>query len=148
TLDPTETLRRVAREAGRALRADSVGAYLADPEQTHLRPIAGYHVPKDQAESILAAPIPPEGHRLVEEAWQKREARYSTDVVNDPRVNQATVARFPHRSMLFSPMIVKGAPIGGLFLVWTERPRLFSPEEVRLMEGISRQAALGIENAR
>src|SRR5439155_7733238 len=47
TLDPTETLRRVAREAGRALGADTVGAYLTDPDQTHLRPIAGYHVPRE-----------------------------------------------------------------------------------------------------
>jgi CheY-like chemotaxis protein len=59
-LEPPETLRRVAREAGRALGADSVGAYLADPDQTHLRPIAGYHVPGAGGE-ILASPIPFEG---------------------------------------------------------------------------------------
>jgi two-component system NtrC family sensor kinase len=148
TLDPTETLRRVAREAGRALGADTVGAYLADADRTHLRPIAGYHVPKDKRDSFLAAPIPLEGHHLLQEALRTGEARYSTDVDSDPRVNRETVARFPHRSMLFVPMIVKGEPIGGLFLLWFTRRRQFSPEEVRLVEGISRPAALGIENAR
>ena len=148
TLDPTETLRRVAREVGRALGADTVGAYLADADQTHLRPIAGYHVPREKRDGFLTAPIPLEGHRLLQEAWRAGEARYSTDVANDPRVNRETVARFPHRSMLFVPMIVKGVPIGGLFLLWFVRQRQFSPEEVRLVEGISRQAALGIENAR
>jgi signal transduction histidine kinase len=148
TLDPTETLRRVAREAGRALGADSVGAYLADPEQTHLRPVAGYHVPKERTETLLMAPIPFEGHLLLQDAWRNGEARYSSDAVNDPRINRETMARFPHRSMLFVPMIVKGAPIGGLFLLWLHATRQFAPEEVRLMEGISRQAALAIENAR
>jgi len=148
TLDPTETLRRVAREAGQALGADAVGAYLADPERTYLRPIAGYHVPKEMTQSFMTAPIPLEGHKLLQEAWSTGEARYASDVENDPRVNRETVARFPHRSMLFVPMTVKGEPIGGLFLLWFSRPRQFSPEEVRLVEGISRQAALGIENAR
>jgi signal transduction histidine kinase/DNA-binding response OmpR family regulator len=148
TLDPTETLRRVAREAGRALGADTVGAYLADPDQTHLRPIAGYHVPKEMMNAFMGGAIPLEGHHLLQEAWRTGEARYSTDVENDPRLNRQTIMRFPHRSMLFVPMTVKGEPIGGLFLLWFTRPRQFSPEEVRLVEGISRQAALGIENAR
>ena len=39
TLDPTETMRRVAREIARALGADMVGAYLADAERTVLRQI-------------------------------------------------------------------------------------------------------------
>ena len=148
TLDPTETLRRVAREAGHALGADSVGAYLADPDRTHLRPIAGYHVPKEMMDTFLTAPIPLEGHQLLQEAWRNGEARYSINVQKDPRVNQETIGRFPHRSMLFVPMIVKGEPIGGLFLLWFSHERQFSPEELRLVEGISRQAALGIENAR
>src|SRR5207245_5952929 len=92
--------------------------------------------------------IPLEGHHLLQEALRTGEARYSTDVESDPRVSRETVARFPHRSMLFVPMIVKGEPIGGLFLLWFTRRRQFSPEEVRLLEGISRPAALGIENAR
>src|SRR5438093_7980373 len=66
TLDPTETLRRVAREAGRALGADTVGAYLADADRTHLRPIAGYHVPKDKRDGFLTTPIPLAGHHLLQ----------------------------------------------------------------------------------
>ncbi len=97
---------------------------------------------------MLTSPIPFEGHRLLQEAWRAGEARFSSDVENDPRLNRETVARFPHRSMLFVPMIVKGAPIGGLFMLWVHHRREFSPEEVRLVEGISRQAALAIENSR
>src|SRR5689334_13013281 len=41
TLDPTETMRRVAREIAGALSADMVGAYLADGARESLWPVAG-----------------------------------------------------------------------------------------------------------
>ena len=99
TLDLTETMRRVARETCRALEADMAGAFLADPDQKYLRPIAGYHVPKHQ------------------------------------------------RSVLLAPMVVKGKPIGALFMTWWEQKHDFTSEELRLVAGISRQAALAIDNA-
>ena len=47
TRDPTETMRRVAREIALALGADMVGAYLADSARESLWPTAGYRVPPD-----------------------------------------------------------------------------------------------------
>src|SRR5207247_10495688 len=46
TLDPTETMRRAAREIARALGADLVGAFLAGPHSDGLRPVAGYRWPQ------------------------------------------------------------------------------------------------------
>jgi two-component system NtrC family sensor kinase len=45
-------------------------------------------------------------------------------------------------------MVVHEEPIGGFFLLWWKQKHEFSPGELRLVEGISRQAALAIENAR
>src|SRR5262249_24923084 len=53
TIDPTETMRRVAREIARTLDADMVGAYLADTGRNVLRPIAGYHVPPHLSQRLL-----------------------------------------------------------------------------------------------
>jgi len=148
TLDPTETMRRVAREIARALDADMVGAYLADAEQEELRPIAGYRVPKDIYERFMRHPVPIRGHAAIEEAWRTRHSVWTTDARNDPRLDRASMARFPHQSLLFVPMIVKAEPIGGFFVVWWTARRQFTPEEIRLVEGISDQAAMFIENAR
>ena len=148
TLDPTETMRRVAREIARTLDADMVGAYLADIGRNVLRPIAGYHVPPDLYESFVEHPIPIVGHPGMEEAWRDCRPLTSDDVANDPRIDRATVDRFPHQSLLFVPMIVKGAPIGGFFAVWWRERRRFTRDEMRLVSGISDQAAVLMENAR
>jgi GAF domain-containing protein len=147
TLDVTESTRRVTRELTRALGGDMGGAYLADASHDFLRPISGYHVPPDLLDTFLQVPIPLRGHPFLEEAWSQQRPVLSRDAETDPRVDRATIHRFPHRSILFVPMIVRDEPIGGLFVAWrTERHR-FTPEELRLAEGISRQSALTVANA-
>ncbi|MBI4562546.1 MAG: GAF domain-containing protein, partial [Candidatus Rokubacteria bacterium] len=148
TFDLTETMRRVAQQTARALGADMAGAYLADPDGSVLRPLAGYHVPKPLLDGFVKFPIRLKGHRFLEAAWESKTPVYSSDAPADPRIHRETFERFPHRSVLFFPMIVKGEPIGGLFVIWWEEKHHFAPEELRLVEGISRQAALAVENAR
>jgi signal transduction histidine kinase len=148
TLDLTETMRRVAREVARALGCDMVGAYLSDGQQTSLRAIAGYHVPPELRDRFRQFPIPLKGHAFLEESWTRRQPIFSSDVEADLRIDRATIQRFPHRSLLFVPMVVREGPIGGLFALWWKRRHEFSDEELRLVEGISRQAALALENAR
>ncbi len=148
TLDATEMMRRVARETGRVLGADMAGAFLADPEQRFLRPIAGYHVPPHLLGDFMTFTIPLKGHRILEEAWERGQPVSSSDVGADPRVDQWAFRRFSHRSGLFCPMIVQGAPIGGFFAAWFERERRCTPAELQLVEAISRQAGIALANAR
>jgi signal transduction histidine kinase/CheY-like chemotaxis protein len=145
TLDLAEMMRRVARATATALGADMVGAYLADEDRALLHPIAGYKVPEHLRASV---PITLRGHRFIEEAWAMRRATTSTDSPNDPRIDRAALERFPHRSIVFVPMNVKGEAIGGLFAVWWERQHSPSPEELRMVDGIASQAAIAIENSR
>jgi signal transduction histidine kinase len=148
TLELTETMRRVAREAARASGGDMVGAYLASPDQTALEAIAGYHVPKHLLDEFRRFPIPLRGHSFLEESWGQRRPLFSSDAEADPRIDRETFRRFPHRSVLFVPMVVREEPIGGLFVLWWKQKHEVGPEELRLVEGISRQAGLAIENAR
>jgi signal transduction histidine kinase/ActR/RegA family two-component response regulator len=148
TLDPTEQMRRVAREIARALSADMVGAFLADPAHEFLHPIAGYHVPKDLVEQFVRFPIPIRGHLAIEEAWEQRRPVWTSDLAADPRADPRSVERFPHQSDLFVPMITKGEPVGGFFVIWWQAHRRFTAEEIRLVEGICDQAGMLVDNAR
>jgi PAS domain S-box-containing protein len=148
THDEIETIRRVSRAMGRALGADLVGAYLADDNEVALRPIAGYHVPKDLLEAFQTFAIPVRGHRFVERAWEVKEPMFSVDAAADPRLDSEFRRVFPYRSVLFAPMLVKGEPIGGFFVVWLRGPHQFTVDEIRLVEGISGQAATFLEVAR
>ncbi|HEY3066435.1 MAG TPA: ATP-binding protein [Methylomirabilota bacterium] len=147
TLDPTETMRRVAREIAHAIGADMVGAYLADAAQEHLAPVAGYHVPPEMIETFRRIPIPIKNHRAIEEAWAQRRAVWTNDMASDPRVDRASYERFPHQSDLFVPIRIKDRPVGGFFVIWWRERRSFTDDEVRLVQGISDLAGIFLDNA-
>ena len=148
TLDFTEVMRRVAREIGRALDADMVGAYLADAEQKTLRPVAGYHVPSELLERFLDFPLEISKTSYIDEGWRARQPAWCTDAQADGRTDPDLMAWAPVRSIIFFPLLVKGEPIGALFLIWWTPRAVPTPEELRLLEGIAGQTALAIGNAR
>jgi PAS domain S-box-containing protein len=148
TLDSTEIMRRVAREIARALGADYVAAYLANAAGTALYPLAGYRLPEGLAGAAPESVIPLRGHAFFESAWEQRRPVHTSAGDLDPGFLRGIYDRHPFRSLLFVPMIVKGAPVGGFVAVWQERVRRFSAEELRLVEGISQQAGLAADNAR
>jgi PAS domain S-box-containing protein len=147
TLDPTETLRRVAREIALALGADMVGAYLADAARDSLRPVAGYHVPRHLIDDFRRFPIPIRNHPAIEEAWADRRAVWTDDMPGDPRVDPESLRQFPHQSDLFVPIRVKDRPVGGFFVIWWTERRAIAEGEMRLLQGISDLAGIFLENA-
>jgi hypothetical protein len=96
TRDPTETMRRVAREVALALAADMVGAYLANAAHERLWPTAGYHVPPDLLDAFRRIPIPIKGHTAIEEAWIHRRAVWTQSKVELPGAH-GEVALIPRR---------------------------------------------------
>jgi PAS domain S-box-containing protein len=147
TLDPIETLRRVAREIAHALGADMVGAYLADAARESLRPVAGYHVPPHMIDAFRRVPIPIRNHRAIEEAWANRRAVWTDDMPGDPRVDPESFRQFPHQSDMFVPIRVKDQPVGGFFVIWWTERRAITESEVRLLQGISDMAGIFLDNA-
>ena len=147
TLDPTETMRRVAREIGLALDADMVGAYLADDAHENLWPVAGHHVPRHMLDAFRQFPIPIRNHPAIEEAWAHRRAVWTDDMPGDSRVDPATLRKFPHQSDLFVPIRVKDRPVGGFFVIWWTARRLITEWEIRLLQGVSDLAGIFLDNA-
>ena len=147
TLDPTETMRRVAREIAMTLGADMVGAYLADAAHQNLWPVAGYHVPHEMLDGFRRIPIPLRNHQAIEEAWMHGCAVWTDDMPSDSRVDRETLRHFPHQSDLFVPIRVKDRPLGGFFAIWWTARRSLTDGEIRLLQGISDLAGIFLENA-
>lgn len=147
TLNLKETLVRVAREAAVAACADSSGAYLLDSEQEVIRPFASYNLPDWVLEPFQQTPLSVRTFPLVREALDRMAPVCSSDVPADPRCAHPAIRRLAFQSCLFAPMVVKERLIGGLFLVWWQKSHTFTPDQLRLMDGVARQAAMAIDNA-
>jgi GAF domain-containing protein/DNA-binding response OmpR family regulator len=148
TLDSTEVMRRLAQAVAHAIGADMTGAYIVDASGTALQPITGYQIPQESLQVYSEFHIPLRGHAFVEEAWQNQRAVFTDDAPNDTRLHKKTSQLFPAQSVLLLPMIVRGEIFGGLWAVWWKEAHRFTEEELQLAEGIVRQAAVAIQNAR
>jgi GAF domain-containing protein/ActR/RegA family two-component response regulator len=141
-----DAMRRLAGEVARAFGADMAGAYLLDERGERLSPVAGYHVPKELLELFMRRPIVLERFPWLHDAWRSGRAVWSQDVLSDPRFDPQWTDGLPAHSVLFVPTMARGEPVGALFLVWWRTGRVFTPAEVRLIEGVARQVGLAIEN--
>ena len=148
TLDFTEAMRRVAREIGRALSADMVGAYVTDEDRDVLRPVAGYHVPAGLLARFMETPVKVAKNPAILDGWRTQQPVWVLDAPADSRMDPELIGWAPVRTVVFFPLIVKDEPIGGLFLIWWEPRTAPTAAELSLLEGIARQTALAIGNAR
>jgi signal transduction histidine kinase/ActR/RegA family two-component response regulator len=137
-------MRRVAREVGRSVGADMVGMYFLDAGRRSLVPVAGYHVPKHLLPAFLDTPFPIE---VLREAFTDRAPVWTSDFASDSRFDFPFMAAIRPGAVLFAPTLVRGEAVGGVFLVWWQRGRVFDPAEIRLIEGVASQVGLAVENA-
>jgi GAF domain-containing protein len=141
-----EIMRRVAREVGRALGADTVAACMLDARTEALVPVAGYHVPPRVREQFGQRPLPLARFPAFEEAARRGRAMSSSDPGHDPRFDHEWIAGLGPSSVLFVPTRVRGETTGGLFLLWWRTGREATAAEIRLVEGVASQVGLAMEN--
>jgi signal transduction histidine kinase len=147
TLDLSEVLRRATRELVRALGADMGVAWLLMPDRTHFQPVVGYHIPKDVLGATAASRL--ELDDPVIRALQDARGPIAAGNSQAEAWSSMAAARVvDHKSMLIQPIHWKDELIGGFSLLWLAEPHRFTPDELRLSEGIALQVALAIENSR
>jgi signal transduction histidine kinase len=120
-----------------------------------LHPAAEFSVgpgPESLPESPnLTAPVPLNRTSLTGRAAIDRRTIHHADVL--PLVDseypgaRQNILRLGCRAVLAVPLIREGGAYGGIFL-YRREPRLFSPDQVALVETFARQAAIAIDNVR
>jgi signal transduction histidine kinase len=146
TLDLSEVLRRATREMVRALGGDTGIAWLLTPGTEQLVPLVGYHVPKDlvpQAPGLTLQRDTPFFDRL-----RAHGALAESDSAAAEWGDMPLARLIAHKSIIIQPMYWKGQVMGGFTVLWTRERHRFTPEEMRLSEGIALQGALAVENSR
>jgi signal transduction histidine kinase/DNA-binding response OmpR family regulator len=147
TLELSEVLRRATREMVRALGGDMGVAWLLAPDRTHFVPLVGYHIPKD----ILATPAAARlgiDEAVITALRKAKVAIAASDSQAEAWSGIAPAQAVAHRSILIQPIYWKDELIGGFSVLWLKDSHRFTPDELRLAEGIALQSALAIENSR
>ena len=140
TLELQEVVRRITREAARAVAADSAGVYLMTEGDKVLRPFAAYHMPEKILAAIRVRPVIVDDLRWL-------APRASDDVPNDPAFQHPIFRQFPARSLVLTPLRDGRGVVGMLVCAWWSARRRLSRNELRLVDGIAEHAATAIGNA-
>jgi signal transduction histidine kinase len=147
TLELSEVLRRATREMVRALGGDMGVAWLLAPDRTRFVPLVGYHIPKDVLGATAASSLPLEDP-VIKALRAARGPIAASNSQSEAWSGTAAARVVTHKSMLIQPIFWKEELIGGFSVLWLAQPHRFTPEELRLAEGIALQSGLAIDNSR
>jgi signal transduction histidine kinase/CheY-like chemotaxis protein len=147
TLDLSEVLRRATREMVRALGGDMGVAWLLAPERTHFVPLVGYHIPKDVLGTPVAATIALDDP-VIQALSKTKGPIVAADSQGEAWSTMPAAQAVAHKSMLIQPIYWKEELIGGFSVLWLAQAHRFTPDELRLAEGIALQGALAVDNSR
>jgi len=158
-----EALRLVCRELAHLTGADTVAAYVLDPHGAELRPMAGYHVPKDALARLMDLRVTVAEQGFRDEVVVRGRPVWSEDVAADPRFGFSAFRQFPHQSSLMLPLVLdegvrvsSGASAastptrvsGAFYLVWWKERRRFAEPELGTLQTVGQQVGILLRNAR
>jgi len=145
TLDLSTVLQRIAERACNLLQGDTSAVFLPDEEGENFRAIAAVG---DIAAEILQYTFVL-GDGLIGDIARRGAAELVADSYRDPRARQVpgtSVPDVPER-MLVAPLLA-GDKVTGMMAVWRDGGDEFTQPELDFLVGLSRQAAIAIQNAR
>lgn len=145
--DIGEIMRRVCREAARALGADYGVFYVVNEETREARPVAGYHVPKDVLAGARSLPEDEIPAAMVQ-AHETGQTLYVPDITADAAFDTPAFRASEAGALLMGPVASKERLFGNVTLFWRAPGTHVSDGDLALMTAISGQAALTLENAR
>ncbi len=144
TLDLNTVMERIAAHAKDLLQGDSSAIYLPDAGGQTFRAIVALG---DVAEEILQDSILV-GEGIIGALAQTGQAEFVNDTNADPRtVTIPGTERNAEERLMIAPLLA-GERVTGMMAVWRTGGSPFNQAELDFLVGLSRQAAVAIENAR
>ena len=139
-LDFDATLSILASRLAGLFEADNCYISLWDEDEQKPKPAVAYGV---NMEAYLSLDIDTDEPSISRELCRLGQVIAIEDVRNSPYVSPRVVEMFPTRGMLGLPMVADRQIVGAL-LIGFNKPRMFSPEDVKWGEQIARQLTLAI----
>jgi signal transduction histidine kinase len=143
-LDLQTLLSLIARRALTLLKADEATIFRLEEDGVTLRPVVAYG---EYIEQVMAHRLRV-GEGITGHSVAQKEPLLVNYASRDPRaVNIPGTPVDEDEHVMVAPLIVRGRTIGAM-LITRLRKQPFEPENLRLLVGLARLAAVAIENAR
>jgi len=85
---------------------------------------------------------------IIETAFKEKKSILSSDAMDDDRFTDGmSIVNFQIRSMMCSPLFVGDEKLGVIHVDTMDQTKRFTPDDLSLLQGIGRQAAISIKNA-
>ena len=139
------TLDAIVRQVQGAMEAEHAAVFLYDTEEDTVAGSAVSDLPADLLAEFKRLRLGRYGSHSFRETWNGR-TYVACDTGHDPSARTRGV--FGVRSMLATPLQVKGRYLGFLHVDQGDTPRWWSPDEVALFESLAGPVATAVENAR
>ncbi|HEU5316241.1 MAG TPA: GAF domain-containing protein, partial [Chloroflexota bacterium] len=146
TLDMSEVLSMVARQAALITGTDMAGIFELDEERQTLK-IVAHHALSPHYQQVEVTV----GEGAVGLAVAEKKPIVIVDAQSDPRLRLSSAAKWVaeegYRSMFSVPLISRNRVLGGIS-VYTRERHEFSRDQIALLFTFANDAAIAIENAR
>ncbi len=150
SLEPSEVLRALAEQAGRALDASS--AYICDwDEESAQSTVLAEWISPDASTGLSELGSVYDMRRYPNTLRALQEKRHLAAQAADPDLDPGDrdlAERYGWKSYLIVPLVMRSQVIGYVELWESRRERGFTPAEVRLCQTLAADAAVALENAR
>ena len=143
TLDLSDVLERIAAHALELLDVSDSALFLPDASGQVLH---GFVALGSIAEQVKASTVKP-GVGILGSVWESRTAEVINNAGNDPRAVTITGTESQKDERMMVTPLMSGETVVGLMAVW-RTGESFDADDLRFLDGLSRQAAIAIQNAR
>ncbi len=144
TLDEGEILCGALEKTLEILGISTGGIYLFNKGSGLLDLAAAMGLSTEMIEKMSGL-APGEGY--CGEVYSRKEALIVPDLIADGRETREDLLSHKYHSLAVTPLVSRGVVLGSFFVA-TQDPDHFADDELRLLDAISNQIAIGIENAR
>ena len=144
TLDLPTLLERIAKHARELLNVKDSAVFL--PDETGMV-MKGYTALGPIADQVKASIVQP-GVGILGQIWLGREAEIVNQAQNDPRAVLIAGTKQQEDEKMMAAPLFSGERVTGLMVVWRTGGDNFKEADLEFFVGLSRQAAIAIENAR
>jgi PAS domain S-box-containing protein len=143
SLEPAVVLGRIAERAKELLSAGTSAVYLVSPDRKSMRTITAL----GDTASELENDVIPMGEGIIGSLALEGKAEFINDTNQDPRAVQIPgTQEVASESLMVAPLF-RGDEVTGMMAVW-RMTEPFDGADLNFLIGLSRQAAIALENAR